>query len=82
MSEHYDLEEIQDAQACPYCGDEVEDHLSEWNDKETVKCVSCGEEYQVEPIYDFKGWKMNKKCERCGEWTEDGMMMCDCEGEE
>lgn len=58
--------ELEKEQVCPYCDYEVEDHLSEWEEGDhDVTCSSCGKEYSVEPIYEFKGFKVQKVCQEC-----------------
>lgn len=67
-------------QTCPYCGFEEEDCNAQWEEGSEVEfgCSSCGNEYFVEPVYEFLGFKVQAKCIVCGESDED----CYCEGEE
>lgn len=61
------MDELVKTQACPYCGDEVEAHLSEWEEgAHEVECTNCGKEYSVETEYQFLGWKIEKICASCG----------------
>jgi hypothetical protein len=78
--EMYGLPKEQD---CPYCGQPVEDHLSNWNEEtEEVTCYTCDKKYTVRAVYEFKGFQIDMQCEKCGEWTDDGMALCDCEEDE
>lgn len=75
------MSDLLKTQTCPYCDHEVEDSNAEWGEGEhTVKCDGCKEEYSVEPVYQFKGFKTQKYCHACGEWEED--CYCDVEDEE
>ena len=66
-------------QCCPYCDHPVEDCNAEWDEGvNTVVCDRCKEEYAVEPIYKFKGFKIQKYCHACGDWEEE----CFCEEED
>lgn len=78
------MDELLDEQVCPYCGHVVEDHLSNWDEEEEeVTCSKCDKEYKVKSVYQFEGFQMEKKCDKCGEWTEDGYKLCECgEGEQ
>jgi len=59
-------------QTCPNCGDEVDDCYAEWEDgTHVVTCGHCGEEYQVKPVYEFKGFEVQKLCHACGEFEEE-----------
>lgn len=77
------MDELQDEQVCPYCDHVVEDHQSNWDeDEEEVTCSRCNKAYTVKAVYQFKGFQIEKQCKKCGKWTEDGMSLCDCEGED
>ncbi|WP_410985638.1 hypothetical protein [Bacillus cereus] len=68
-------------QECPYCGSSVEDCRAEWEEgSHEVECDSCNRTYQVEPIYEFKGFEVEKVCGQCNEVEED--CCCEVEGEE
>lgn len=75
------MEEIQYAQVCPYCDYEVEDHQSVWTqgEEEEVVCSNCERVYISKPQYTFEGWRIEKKCEKCGDFTDDGCKTCDCD---
>ncbi|WP_100406250.1 hypothetical protein [Bacillus solitudinis] len=74
------MDELLDEQVCPYCEHVVEDHQSNWEDEEEeITCDRCDKEYTVKAVYQFKGFQIEKQCEQCGEWTDDGMALCDCE---
>ncbi|UFU00351.1 hypothetical protein KO561_05220 [Radiobacillus kanasensis] len=72
------------AQTCPYCHQEVEDYEANWEfeSEEEVECDNCHKTYVSKPQYIFDGWLIEKQCEQCGEWTDDGMVLCDCEDED
>lgn len=74
------MEELLKTQTCPYCSHEVEEYYSVWGYEadEEVECDSCKKVYVVKPQYEFEGWKIEKQCEHCGEFTEDGYELCDC----
>jgi hypothetical protein len=75
--------ELSDEQVCPYCDHIVEDCNSNWDeDEEIVTCDRCDKEYTVKAVYKFKGFQIEKECEKCGEWSDEGMMLCDCEDED
>jgi len=58
-------------QKCPYCHHEVDDSSAEWDeDNHTVTCALCERVYVVTPIYEFKGFRIQKICEICGETEE------------
>ncbi|WP_264448635.1 hypothetical protein [Bacillus cereus] len=66
-------------QECPYCASSVEDCCAEWEEgRHYVEWNSCNKKYQVEPIYEFKGFEIEKVCEHCNEAEED----CYCDDEE
>lgn len=59
-------------QKCPYCYHEVDDSSAEWDeDNHTVTCALCERVYLVTPIYEFKGFRIQKVCEICGETVEE-----------
>ncbi|AEA19678.1 MULTISPECIES: hypothetical protein [Bacillus cereus group] len=71
--------ELLKTQQCPYCESIVEDCRAEWEEgSHEVECDSCNKKYQVQPIYDFKGFEVQKVCDRCNEVEED----CYCDDEE
>ena len=72
------MAELLDEQVCPYCEHVVEDHQSVWEDEEEVTCDSCEKVYISKPQYKFEGWLIEKQCEQCGEWTDEGYKLCDC----
>ncbi len=74
---------VMKGQICPYCKHEVENYESVWDfeAEEEVECDHCNKVYVVKPQYKFEGWLIEEQCEGCGEWTEDGMKLCDCEEE-
>ncbi|MEK4030852.1 hypothetical protein MKZ02_20240 [Pseudobacillus sp. FSL P4-0506] len=68
--------ELLKTQTCPYCANEVEDAYAQWeDDSHIVECEACGIEYRVQPIYEFKGFEIQKLCVSCGEFDDD----CCCE---
>ncbi|MGH0511098.1 hypothetical protein ACQVN8_25360 [Bacillus paranthracis] len=70
--------ELLQIQECPYCESIVDESRAEWDEgNHEVKCDSCNREYQVSPIYEFKGFEIQKICESCNEIEED----CFCEDE-
>ncbi|MGM8212610.1 hypothetical protein ACLIBH_07430 [Virgibacillus sp. W0430] len=74
------MDELQDEQICPYCDYVVEDHQSNWDEKEEdITCSNCDKSYTVRAVYQFEGFQIEKQCESCGEWTEDGMLLCGCQ---
>lgn len=74
------MEDLQDEQTCPYCKHVVEDYQSNWEeDAEEVTCSKCDKIYTVRAVFQFEGFQMEKQCETCGKWSEDGMALCDCE---
>lgn len=74
------MNELTLEQICPYCDHTVEDSQSNWSeDEEIVTCSNCEKEYAVSAVYDFEGFKIERKCETCGEWTDDGYKLCDCD---
>ncbi|GIP02076.1 hypothetical protein J28TS4_04830 [Paenibacillus lautus] len=46
-----------------------------------MTCSRCYKAYKVKAVYRFEGFQIEKQCEKCEEWTEDGMTLCDCEEE-
>lgn len=74
------MNELLNKQICPYCEYEVEEHLSAWEyeSEEEVECSNCEKVYISKPQYQFEGWMIEKRCEICEEFTEDGYTMCDC----
>lgn len=73
------MPELLSEQVCPYCENEVEDHQSNWSDEEEeVTCNGCNKKYTVKAVFKFEGFQIEKQCEQCGEWTEDGYKLCDC----
>jgi hypothetical protein len=66
-------------QQCPHCNESVEDNYAEWEEgTHEVECNGCKRIYQVEPIYEFQGFKVQKFCDGCKETEED----CCCDIEE
>jgi hypothetical protein len=78
------MTELLKNQTCPYCGGEVEDCHAVWeeNASEEIKCDSCRKTYVVKPQFKFEGFLIEKQCEKCGEWSDDGMVLCDCDDQE
>ena len=73
------MSELIEEQVCPYCDHAVEDCQSNWDtDDEIVTCNHCEKAYTVRAVYQFKGFAIEKECEKCNEWTIDGDYMCDC----
>jgi hypothetical protein len=71
--------ELVKTQQCPNCGYIVDDAYAEWEEGEhEVECDRCSSHYLVEPVYEFKGFKIQKLCAKCGE-SED---VCCCEDDE
>lgn len=59
-------------QICPHCHTSVEDNYAEWEEgAHEVECDGCKRIYQVEPIYEFQGFKIQKFCDECEEIEED-----------
>jgi hypothetical protein len=77
------MNELLDEQVCPYCEHVVEDCHSNWDeDTEEVTCDRCNKDYMVNAVYKFKGFQIEKQCEECGDYTDEGMFLCDCEEDE
>lgn len=72
------MAELLDEQVCPYCEHIVEDSQSVWEGEEEVTCDSCRKVYVSKPQFKFQGWLIEKQCEQCGEWTDEGYKLCDC----
>ena len=74
------MPELLRKQTCPYCQIELEDYESVWEYEadEEIECDSCHGTYVVKPQYQFEGFLIEKQCEECKEWTEDGYKLCDC----
>ncbi|AND11021.1 hypothetical protein P4159_28105 [Bacillus thuringiensis] len=71
--------ELLKTQQCPYCKSIVEDcHAKREGGSHEVECDSCNKKYQVEPIYKFKGFEIQKICNQCNEVEEE----CYCNAEE
>lgn len=66
---------------CPYCG--YIDEECYWNyeldSEEEKRCDRCKRDYISKPQYLIEGWIIEKQCQECGEWSDDEMMLCDCE---
>ena len=61
------MNELVKTQECPYCGTEVDEAQSEWEEgTHEATCESCGKEYSVETEYQFLGWRVEKICTGCG----------------
>lgn len=78
------MDELLKTQTCPYCGDETEDCHAVWDEgaAEEVTCDNCNRDYVVKPQYRFEGFLIEKQCKGCGEWSDDGYVLCDCNEEE
>jgi len=62
------MTQLQSVQKCPYCGTEVEENHSEWEEGDhQVTCDRCDKEYSVTPKYDFLGWVNEQICKECRE---------------
>ena len=73
------MDELSLDQVCPYCDYVVLDSQSNWSeDEEDVTCSNCDREYTVKAVYRFEGFQIEKQCDKCGEFTEDGHKLCDC----
>ncbi|HFJ9466839.1 hypothetical protein NST86_32645 [Bacillus sp. FSL L8-0199] len=73
--------ELLKTQQCPYCKSIVEDCHAKWEDgSHEVECDSCNKKYQVQTIYDFKGFEVQKICDQCNEVEEE--CYCNAEGTE
>lgn len=73
--------ELLKIQQCPYCKSFVEDCHAKWEGgKHEVECDSCNKKYQVQPIYDFKGFEVQKICDQYNEVEEE--CYCNAEGTE
>ena len=74
-----EMNELEDEQVCPYCEYATEDCQSNWHeDEEEVKCNKCGKIYTSRAVYKFEGFAIEKQCEYCNGWTDDGDYTCDC----
>jgi hypothetical protein len=71
--------ELVKSQKCPYCGYTVDDADAEWEEGEhEVECIMCKRTYLVDTVYEFKGFRVQKLCDKCGEVEE----CCYCEDDE
>ncbi|WP_143691513.1 hypothetical protein [Viridibacillus sp. FSL H7-0596] len=70
--------EFNKTQTCPHCSYEVDDSQAHWEeDEQTIECESCGTEYIVKAVYEFKGFQTERYCTECEVWEDE----CFCEGE-
>lgn len=74
------MTEITESQTCPYCQSVIEDCHAEWEyeSENEVKCDSCDKVYISKPQYSFEGWRVEKTCDTCDEWTDNGVYTCEC----
>ncbi|GEK34843.1 hypothetical protein [Kurthia sibirica] len=72
--------QLHDEQVCPYCEYVVEQHEANYDqDEEEITCINCDKVYVSKPQWKLEGWIIEKQCETCGKWTDEGYTPCECD---
>ena len=57
----YDKLENKDCPICPYCGSYYGDTPDPMEEKYTINCWSCGEDYEVYPVTNYSTYPIESK---------------------